>query len=514
MRKRLVWGSIAGTGFTLLIVLAVMLLHGQPVTQSPRGTGSSRSFSTTVPTTSATSAQPGKTLVIQSKPTPQPTALPPITPSNTVTSNFQVSAATYLGGAGSTTTGGIDVAPDRTLFFAGNLPGYQFAGASTFTLLGGGTGTIVHLDSQGHTVLSVAHIGSSINDLHININGSIVACGSFGVALLDTAASKVLWNNNPGNGARCAIGDDGTVALLVGTSSGDLIGGGSAYIYNAAGALLGHWSIGGSWQNDIALDSTDHLVIAAGFTQYGHPIQIAFMRAWSYAGVQAWDDYDFNQGQTDGQGLEADTRAYRVNMGRDGELYMAGESAGGNSIYSRDPKNIATQLGAPQLMAVDAYTTPYNTGSNHITWYGRYNPATGALLSGQFLLARLPSTKGNTIRPRAIMADQNGRVYLGGISCAYIQNRNGQQIAGAAVGTYSGCESFLLIVTPDLRQRLVWTVFTGPGSGHSSVVAAIGVRNGIAAVSIGLSGGTLLTTNALQSQPSGAYMATWTQAAE
>ena len=35
-------------------------------------------------------------------------------------------------------------------------------------------------------------------------------------------------------------------------------------------------------------------------------------------------------------------------------------------------------------------------------------------------------------------------------------------ISGTAVGPYGGGEAFLLVVQPDLRQRVVWTTFTAP----------------------------------------------------
>jgi hypothetical protein len=432
--------------------------------------------------------------------------------------NLQVSTASYLGSTGTVATA-VDVAPDGSTVLGGVLlrePGdggdLLPAGAPTaVSLLGGGNGVVVRLAppspsqpsgvSGASGVLSLTRIGGSVEDVKVGASGAIAACGDFGVAVLDGSAGAVQWSATPGAVRRCAFGDDGTVVALAGAS---------AFVYAPGGALTGSWTVGGTAQSDVALDATRGLVYVAGYnnrrTPQGEPVQVAYLKAWTYNGTPAWTAYD---APADRLGAWfADTRGVRVALGRDGRLYFAAESAGGNSIFSRQPRNVSQPLRDEQLVRMDAFSNPFNTPNNHITWLGRYDPADGSLEMGQFVLARLDygNRRGNTIRPRAITADEEGRVYLVGVTNASIQDRDVRTISGAAVGPYAGGEAFLLVLQPDLRQRVVWTTFTAPSPPsadptHDSVAVGIGVRNGVAALAATINRGALLTYNPLPAPP-------------
>jgi hypothetical protein len=433
------------------------------------------------------------------------------TPAARVSTNLQVATASYLGSTGTLATT-VDVAPDGTTVFGGllvrepgdnselSLPG----GAPPVSLLGGGSGVIVRLAGAGGAphVLSVTRLSGAVEEVRVNGAGQIAACGEFGVAVLDSTAGTVQWVDRPGAVRRCAFADDGSLVALAGQS---------VFVYGAGGGLIASWSVGGTAQSDVALDAARGLVFATGHTNrrtpQGEPVQVAFVRAWTLAGVPAWTAYDAAADRLGG--AAGDTRGVRVSLGRDGKLYFAAESAGGNSVFSRQPGNPASALSAEQLVQTDLFTDPtFNTQRNHITWFGRYNPADGSLEKGQFVLARLDdaSQRGSSIRPRSIAADEDGRVYLAGATNASIQDRDVRTISGAAVGPYGGGEAFLLVVQPDLRQRAVWTTFTAPApSGsdqtHESVATAVGVRNGIAALTATVSRGGLLTFNPLPAVP-------------
>jgi len=417
------------------------------------------------------------------------------------TNNFPVSSATYLGGAGADTASAVDVAPDGTVVFGGALPGANPGGVTPVSLLSGGNGAVVRLGNNGRSVLSISRIGGSVNDLEINNSGQIVVCGDFGMAVLNATASAVLRNANPGAGRRCTIANDGTVAVLVG---------GSAVVYNSAGTVVGNWAIGGSAQNDIAIDSANGSVFATGFTQVSGNLQLPFIRAWSYTGTLKWKSYDW----TSAPSLGADTRGEVIAMGRDGKLYMAGTINGGTgvSVFSRDPKNINVVLGSDRQITTDNYNTPTNVGSVSMSWYGRFNPADGTLEKGQSLLTRLSSGKGNSIVAEAITADEAGNVYIAGGTACCIQNRNARQVAGITVGPYTSGEGFFLAVSADFRKRIIWTPFSAPSSSSVSPATGVGARNGVVAVTLNLTQGALITTNALQANPSTlpeAYVAVW-----
>ncbi|MEM8533209.1 MAG: hypothetical protein AAGF95_20380, partial [Chloroflexota bacterium] len=420
--------------------------------------------------TSTTEPEPTATNEPLPTSTPEPPTEPTTVPEPPVGgNNLPASAATYLGGDGEDQANAVEVAPDGNVVMAGTMPNHNPGGVTPTELLGGGSGAIVRVDGDGQEVLSVTRIGAAVSDLEMNDEGQMAVCGDFGVATLNATASEVLWNAEPGSGTRCSIGADGTVAAIVGSE---------AQVYNASGDAIASWGIGGSFQEDIVVDSANNLIIATGFTNRrggGNPVQVAFIKAWNYNGESEWTNYDFSGGDAARTSLMADTRGYRLAIGGDDKLYFTGESAGGNTIYGRDPKNIDENLGDRQVKT-DNYTNPFNTKSNHITWYGRYNPANGDLEQGQIILTRLSSGGGNTIRPRGIDADVNGTVYVSGVAACCIADRDNQQLGGQAIGGYTGGESFLLVVSPDLEERLYWTPF--PGGGDASVA----VRNGTAAL--------------------------------
>jgi hypothetical protein len=433
--------------------------------------------------------------------------LPFISRAPTPSNNLPVWTATYLGGSSADEANAVDVAPDGTVVLGGVMPGHNPGGVTPVELLGGGDGVVVRLDASGQSVLSITRIGGRVEDLEVDAEGRIGVCGDFGVALLNASADSLVWSADPGNGSRCAVGSDGTLAAIVGSS---------AYVYDVGGSPHGNWSIGGSDQSDVAVYTPGGLVIATGYTQKSSNLQVAFIRAWTYSGSASWTSYDFSAAAVDGQGLGADTRGRRVAVGRDGWLYFAGTSNGGTgaSIFSRDPHDVTLRLGSDRYITADFYTNPYNVGSKTLTWYGRYDPLDGDLLRGQPLLTRLSSGSGNSIRPWGITADEDGYVYLVGDAWATLENRDARQIAGTTVGPYSSGEAFLMIVRPDLSERLIWTPFAGsPNGAGGSPARAVSARSGTAALTITLSDeGSLIPYNALQATPStldDGYLAVW-----
>ena len=56
-----------------------------------------------------------------------------------------------------------------------------------------------------------------------------------------------------------------------------------------------------------------------------------------------------------------------------------------------------------------------------LVWYGRFEPATGALIQGQWLLTRLTDGSGNSIRIRGIDAAADGTIAIAGDTAFAIQ---------------------------------------------------------------------------------------------
>jgi hypothetical protein len=430
------------------------------------------------------------------------------------TANFPLTYASHLGGAGADTAQAADVAPDGTIVlggvFAGGIP--ALGAVSPLTLLGGGDGAVVRFSSAGQ-VLSLTRVGATVADLEIADGGQIAVCGSFGVAVLTAAANAVLWSDGShGAVKRCAIGSDGTVAAAVGATIA---------LPGAAGTPLPTIATGAATSDqdsfDVAVYAPGQTVVAAGFKQKAATLQVAFLRAWGYNAAEKWTSYDFSASAIGAAGTNADTRGRRVAVGRDGKIYFAGSINGGTgaSIFARDPKNVNLTLGAREVKT-DSYNTATNTGSISMLWYGRYNPADGALERGQSLLTRKSDGSGNSIGVKTIAADEAGRIYLGGDAYYQIQNRSTRQINGTSVGAYESGEAYLLVTSADLTQRYIWTPFAAAGvSAGGSPIQAVAVRQGTVAIASTVAKGRhIVTPDAAQPTPGSlpdGYLGIWRQ---
>jgi len=431
----------------------------------------------------------------------------------TTATNLVVCSASYLGGSGDNSGTAIGIAPDRSVVMGGKINDNNFnqtpinlkAGSSTSS---GGNGVIVRMSPTGKTILSVTRLGDVIDELDINRQtGQIAVVGDFGLAVLNSSANQVLWSKDLGSGGgatsstgrRVGVGQNGEIAAFFNKQ---------VTVFGKARNQIGQFTSAGNFGEDVAIDSRSQTVIVTGFSQKNggecHQLQVAFIRGYSYTGKLKWHDYDWTQTQAQAANSScADTRGLRVAIGKDNMLYFAGESAGGNSIYNYDPRN--SDQKAPNV-SFDNYNTPFNTKSNHITYYAKLNPATGAILKGQFALARRPNGQGNTIRPRAITADENGYVYIGGESTASIPNRTNPtllSISGQTLGDYSGGDCFLLVVSPDFHTRNIWTTWTAKGSTTSSgTIFGVAATKGTASV-VMTTAGQLITVHPIQSQLAG-----------
>lgn len=429
---------------------------------------------------------------------------------NTTNTNLEVCSASYLGGQGNNNGTSIEIAPDKSVVLGGTIIDNNFgvtpinlqAGSSNSS---GGNGVIIRMSSDGRDILSVTRLGNTVDDLDIDrTTGEIAVVGDFGFAVIGSHGEQVLWSQNLGsgggatfsNGRRVAVGQNGAIAALFNKQ---------VTVFDAARNQIGQFTPSGKFVEDVAVDSKTQTIIVTGYSQKNgggcRQLQVAFIRGYSYTGQLKWQDYDWTSTQAyETNSSCADTRGVRVAIGKDNLLYFAGESAGGNTIYSYNSSNLSQN--APNV-TFDKYNTPFNTKSNQITYYARLNPATGEILKGQFALARLSKDQGNTIRPKAITADEDGNVYIGGISGYNMANRNALSISGQPLGAYSGGDCFLLIVSPDFNTRKTWTSWTAQGATTSSgTIYGVSAAAGTAAVVITTSG-QLVTQNPIQSQLGG-----------
>lgn len=421
--------------------------------------------------------------------------------------DFLACAATYLTGDGADVAGGVAIAPNGDVVYAGSIAAGDFGVTST-TLLDGGTAGLIRLASDGRNVLSVTRLGSAVTDIAIRRStGHIAVSGSFGAAVLDSTGKTVLWSNSaPGSVSEISIGHDGTVAALAGTK---------VTVFDNEGAIKSTFDVPTNREvTDIAVDDATKLVFATGFKQDdGAPctqLQIPFLRAYTFDGTAAWKAYDWNKSEAGNASECADTRGYALAMGADGKLYYAGESHGGNTVHRRLPLDLTQN--AP-VVKYDPYNDPYNlNGAAPIGFYARFDAATGTIEQAQFVCTRLSSGKGNAARPRAIAADAQGNVFIAGATACCMENGATKTVNGSpAMPTYAG-GGFLLVVSSDFKERLAWTAFNGEmGSGANGTSVAVGVASAALlfqqsidpAKQTSTSEIPLLTFHAVQSVPGG-----------
>jgi hypothetical protein len=416
--------------------------------------------------------------------------------------SLTVSSATYLGLGAADTANATAIGRDCSVIVAGKFSSTEF-GVTPHVVAGASSGAVLRLSTDGRAVRSLTRIGAEVADLDVRrTGGEIAVAGDAGAMLLSPDASAVLWAK-PGAANRVAVADDGHVVALEGKT---------IRLYNVAGAERFSLPLSASTVNDVAIDSASGLVFVTGFNQKDgstcSQLQVAWINAYNFQGELVWKNYDWTQVEAGNNGDCADTRGVRLALGADNKLYFAGTSAGGNSIFRHQPRNLT--VAAPNV-AYDAYTNPYQTRSNHITYYARLEPATGELLKGQFLLTRLTNNDGNTIEPRAIAADATGRVYIGGFAAFAIPNRTALQFNGEIMPTYAGSDAWMMIASPDLSKRELWTSFTRGGRGQTWGLA---IGNGVASLAGKSVTAPMFVANALQpADPaptvSSGYVAVW-----
>lgn len=425
--------------------------------------------------------------------------------------NLAVSTASYLGtDPNADEIWAVDIAPDSSLVFAGRSESDESYGVHPLHLLGGGQGLLLRLSPDGRAVRSVTRLGQTLHDMEISREtGHIAVATDFGVALLSAAGDRVLWSAQVAGGVdRLAISPDPNTGLdMLVTLAGKTM-----TVYQSDGTTVsqrGQRTFSNAFVEDVAIDGQTQLAFVTGFdnrtlppdNEGGRlPVQVAYLYSYGYdLGERGWTNWNYNG--DDLLNNQADTRGYRLAMGRDNQLYFLGENAGGNSIFRWDPQDPADancrliadreycalrmDSASSPLRTSDVYNTPVQTAAPHFVFYARLNPATGQAEHGQFAIPRLSNGNSNTYRARAITADEAGRVYVAGVSASAIENRQSLFVGGQAVAPYSGGDAAVLVVSPDFSTRLNWTAFTGPAEGsHYASVEGIAATRGLAVAGI------------------------------
>jgi len=384
---------------------------------------------------------------------------------------FEIAVSSFLGETASDdAVSGACILSDGTIVLAANLgtPSSDRDTKPGATL----RGVLMLLSADGKRVVLSQELPTLLHDLAVDANDRLyLAAGEGGLIKLSPEDGDVLWTAKPGNVTRVAAGDDGHCAGIVDRT---------ICIYNADGKQLGT-AAGGQFTCDVCVDSASKTVIQTGFRnahafdgKKTYPVQIAYIRGHGYEGESKWTDYDWSTDRESDRFLNkptnnmADSRGDRCAIGRDGKLYVTFQVAGGNHIFRYSPTDIMQKV---ELAGGDAYHQFYNSRAEHKCFFGRYEPATGAFLAGQQFCGRLSSGRANYVATKTgdLTADSLGRVYVVGVAASGIplsMNPTGGDYAGGG---------FLLVMSPDLKQRLLCTrTCDGKGVPHAVDVRDVG----------------------------------------
>jgi hypothetical protein len=382
----------------------------------------------------------------------------------------------------------------------------------------GTTGQIRRYSSDGTTMLAATDVGGIIEDMDINrTTGDIAVVGDFGLKIFDAAAasadparSKDLGTGN----RRVSISSAG----LVVTSAGN-----SLSTWSNTGELLGETTItNGRTVFDVAISAEHNQVYVGGYRQASPNYQSPFLYAYpNDLSSQVWRSYDYWQSLVDAASpypLTADSRLYRIAIGRDGGLYILGEAHGGTTVFKTNGARWDGMQGSDleyiSPVKIDNWNGMHNTNSATKAFFGEVNPTSGLVERGQFILPRWPngndvpgagsSTRSYRVDNGSIAVDEEGNVAIGASAGSYIKGRfeNTLTINGQPLGPQpeSDKEVAIYIVDPSFSTRHTWTVLTkDQGDG---IVSGFAMAYGISAfVGISYSGELFTTADAAQAAP-------------
>lgn len=244
------------------------------------------------------------------------------------------------------------------------------------------------------------------------------------------------------------------------------------------GKLISERTLERSYLEDIAIHPNKDTIVVVGFDNKKRknvPVQVAFATAFDSKKLtnQKFQTWGFS-GEQMGSDM-ADTRIYRVVYGENNKLYILGETAGGNTAFRWNGKDLQTET----IITTDLYNTGFQTRSEHKMYYAEINENNGQVVRGQMTFPRTSSNNGNTNRAKdaSIAIDTNGTIYIGSGGTAYaLEARNLKRFNGSKrIGTYSGGDMSVLIVSDSMKERIVWTAFakesSQPGGGSIPGIA-------------------------------------------
>jgi len=377
--------------------------------------------------------------------------------------------ATWLGGPNAAAVGGVAIAPDGTILVGMTLPGADLASWKPAHLAGEGDGAVFRVSPDGRRMLALARRNGSVDDLRIDATGHIYLIGSAGCAKLDPALKTEWAVDLKAKNGRVAPGSDGGAVIL----TDDRIS-----VLDRNGKTLRQWSIKDRRVHDIVCDPANGVVYATGSNiPRSNEGEIPFVYAFDLTGKKLWTAHDWARQQVEGEKLTAGSVGLRLALDKDGQLYVAGESHGGNTVWGRQSDDLGAKLQIP----TERFQNPYSIGNQYMTFLGCLDTRTGHTLQGTMLLGRAGNGRGSAMRAAALAVDTEGRIYVGGWAGATAPVSKG---AFGLRGEGEG--AFLCVFDHDFRRlyaaRLCGGTATAIAPGAKLIAIAGLARDGLSTV--------------------------------
>lgn len=317
-------------------------------------------------------------------------------------------------------------------------------------------------------------------------SGRWIAGGSFGV-LLGSADGHTIGSSLPLSGL---IGPPDRLALCGAHFA--LLRATQVALYGLDGSPRGQFSVEATRVADLACEADGSRIYVTGDRQLTSTLRMAYAEAYSPTGTRLWRAWGHSAAEAQAVNSLADTDGRRILRAADGGLYVAARTDGGNNVFRFQPQNLAQS--APNL-GFDAYNQTFQlSGAPSLAYYARLDPATGAMLRGQFLLSRLSNGNGNSVGVDALALAADGALVLGGQAFASLAQRAALSVAGQPIGAYSGGDPYLLVVPADFASRRYWHPPVGEsGRGLTRAVAS---RNGLTAMLVEAHQGRMIGVDA------------------
>lgn len=416
----------------------------------------------------------------------------------TAASDLPLTAGTYASAQPAQAIGLAISARDGVVVALNRNPGSGFpSGSGELQLWPAGAGGLPQVESPGGTLRAFAADSTG--------SGRWIAGGDFGVRL-STADGSAGGTTLP---ASALIGVPDRVALCGNHFA--VLRAAQVGLYAAAGTLIGQFTVDATRVADVACEADGSRVYVTGDRQITANLRMAYAEAYTPTGTRLWRAWGHGAAEAQAANSLADTDGRRVLRAADGGLYVAARTDGGNNVFRFQPQNLAQN--APNV-GFDAYNQTFQlSGAPSLGYYARLDPATGALVRGQYVLSRLANGNGNSVGIDALAVAADGALVVGGQAFASLANRAALTVAGQTIGAYSGSDPYLLAVPPDFASRRYWHPPVGEsGRGLTRAVAS---RGGVTAMLVEATQGRMITLDpaipfsALTFTPASATPAVW-----